>query len=115
MELNTLENEMIIDIYDADMFPEMPLEIENYKLIEEEPKKKKQEFVFYLNKLKKLGLIKYEEKEVFTKGGNYSIKYNNNVTIIREDKIHIDSKGLKLVEGYNYSHSEIKEKCIIND
>jgi len=110
MELNILESEMIIDIYDADMFPEMPLEIENYKLIEEDPNKKKQEFVFYLNKLKKLGLIKYEEKEAFAKGGIRSTKYNNNVTIIYEDKIHIDSKGIKLVERYIYSNSEIHRK-----
>ena len=40
MELNTLESEMIIDIYDADMFPEMPFEIENYNLAEEDPKKR---------------------------------------------------------------------------
>jgi len=110
MELNTLEREMIIDIYDADMFPEMPLEIENYKLIEEDPKKKKQEFAFYLNKLKKLGLIKYEEKEAFAKGGSRSTKYNNSVTIICEEKIHIDSKGIRLVERSIYSNSEIKRK-----
>ncbi len=115
MELNALESEMLIDIYDADMMPDMPFEIENYRLTEEDPKKKKQEFVFHLKKLKMLGLIKYEEREVFVKGGSRSTKYNNNVTIICEDKIHIDSKGIKLVEGYNYSNSEIKEKHIIND
>ena len=110
MELNTLEGEMLIDIYDADMLPEMPFEIENYKLTEEDPKKKKQEFAFYLKKLKRLGLIKYEEKEIFVKGGSHSTKYNNNVTIICEEKIHIDSKGIKLVERYNYSNSEIQRK-----
>jgi len=114
MELNTLESEMLIDIYDADMLPEMPFEIENYKLIEEDPQMKKHEFAFYLKKLKSLGLIKFEEKEVFVKGGSHSTKYNNNVTIICEDKMHIDSKGIKLVERYNYSNSEIREKCIIN-
>ena len=55
MELNTLETEMLIDIYDADMLPEMPFEFENYKLIEEDPKNKKQEFAFHLKKLKRLG------------------------------------------------------------
>ena len=114
MELNTLESEMLIDIYDADMMPDMPFEIENYKLEEEEPKDKEQEFAFYLKKLKTLGLIKYDEREVFVKGGIRSNKYNNNVTAIYGSKIHIDSKGMKLVEGYNYSNSEIKEKLIIN-
>ena len=115
MELNTLESEMLIDIYDDDMLPEMPFEIENYILTEEDPKKKQQEFAFHLKKLKMLGLIKYDEKEAFVKGGSRSTKYNNNVIRIYEDKIHIDSKGIKLVERYNYSNSEIKEKCIIND
>lgn len=115
MELNTLESEMLIDIYDADMMPEMPFEIENYRLAEEYPENKIQEFVFHLKKLKKLGLIKYEERVTFVKSGSYSSKYNNNVTRIYEDKIHIDSKGIKLVEGYNYSNSEIREKCIMND
>ena len=110
MELNTLESEMLIDIYDADMFPEMPFEIENYKLTEEDPKNKKHEFAFYLKNLKRLGLVKYEEKEVFSKGGSHSTKYYNNVTIICEDKIHIDSKGIKLVERYNYSNSAIQSK-----
>jgi len=110
MELSTLESEMLIDIYDADMMLEMPFEIENYKLTEEDPKEKKQEFAFYLNKLKKLGLVKYEEKEAFVKGGSRSTKYNNNnVTIICEDKIHIDLKGIKLVERYNYNSLEIKK------
>jgi len=115
MELNTLETEMLIDIYDSFMMPEMPFEIENYILIEEDPQKKRQEFAFYLRKLKKLALIKFEEKEVFVKSGNHSTKYNNNITIIYGDKIYIDSKGIKLVERYKYSHSEIKEKYIIND
>ena len=98
MELNTLETEILIDIYDADMLPGMTFEIENYKLKEEDPKDKKQEFAFYLGKLKRLGFVKYEEKEAFLKGGTRSIKYSNNVTMICEDKIHIDSKGIKLVE-----------------
>ena len=63
MELNALESEVLIDIYDADMIPDMPFEIENY---------------------------------IMTVGSR-SIKYNNNVTIIYEDKVHIDSKGIKLV------------------
>jgi hypothetical protein len=85
-------------------------------LTEEDPEKKKQEFDFHLKKLKMLGLIKYEEREAFIKDGSRSIKYNNNnVTIIYEDKIHIDSKGIKLVEGYNYSNSEIREKSRINN
>ena len=110
MELNTLESQMLIDIYDADMLPEMPFEIENYKLTEEDPKKKKHEFAFYLKKLKKLGFIKYKEKEAFSKCGSYSIKYYNNVTMICGDKIHIDFKGIKLVERYIYSDSEIQSK-----
>ena len=56
MELNALESEMLIDIYDADMMPEMPFEIENYILAEEYPENKIQEFVFHLKKLKKLDL-----------------------------------------------------------
>lgn len=115
MELNTLESEMLIDIYDADMMPEMPFEIENYRLIEEESEKKRQEFAFHIKKLKMLGLIKYEEREAFLKGGSRSTKYSNNLTIICMEKIHIDSKGIKLVEGYNYSDSEIMEKYIINE
>ncbi len=110
MELSTLEREMIIDIYDADMFPEMPFELENYKLIEENLKNRKQEFAFYLKKLKKLGLIKYEENEAFKKSGSRSSKYNNNVTEIYADKIYIDAKGIKLVERYIYSNLEIQKK-----
>jgi len=109
MELSTLENEMLIDIYDADMLPGMTFEIENYILKEEDPKDKKQEFAFYLGKLKRLGFIKYEEKEAFLKSGSRSTKYNNNVTIICEDKIHIDSKGIKLVD-YKYNNSEIQRE-----
>ena len=115
MELSILENEMLIDIYDDEMMPEMPFEIENYRLTEEEPQNQKQEFAFHLMRLKMLRLIKYEEGEAFVKAGNLNTKYKNNVTIIYEDKIHIDSKGIKLVEEYTYSNSEIKEKCIINE
>ena len=110
MGLSELESEMLIDIYDADMLPEMPFEIENYKLIEEGEIKKTQEFAFYLRELKKLGFVRYEENEAFLKSGSRSTKYNNNVTMIREDKIHIDSKGIKLVERYIYSNSEIQSK-----
>jgi len=110
MELNYLESEILIDIYDADMLPGMPFEIENYKLIEEDPKKMKQEFAFYLGKLKRLGFVKYEESEAFLKIGIRSTKYNNNVAIICEDKIHIDSKGIKLVERYNHSNTEIQNE-----
>jgi hypothetical protein len=110
MELSTLERDILIDIYDADMLPGMSFELENYKLNEEDPKEKKQEFAFYLGKLKRLGFVKYEEKEVFLKGGGRSTKYNNNVYMICEDKIHIDSKGIKLVEWYNYSNLEIERK-----
>ena len=110
MKLNTLESEMVIDIYDADMLPGMSFEIENYKLTEEDPKKKKQEFAFYLGKLKRLGFVKYEEKEAFLKDGIRSTKYNNNVAMIYEDKIHIDSKGIKLVEWYNHNNSEIQRQ-----
>lgn len=112
MELSTLESEILIDIHDADMFPQMPFEIENYTLIEKEPKKKIQELAFYLKKLRRLGLIRYEENEVFAKGGSRSTKYNNNVTSICGDKIHIDSKGLKLVERYNYDKAETQKKII---
>ncbi|WP_291633559.1 hypothetical protein [Clostridium sp.] len=107
MKLNTLESQMVIDIYDADMLPEMLFEIENYKLTEGEDKRKKQEFAFHLEKLKKLGFIKYEEKEAFLKEGIRSTKYNNNVAMIYENKIHIDSKGINLVEWDNHSNSEI--------
>lgn len=114
MELNELESEILIDIYDADMLPGMPFEIENFKLKEVDPKEKKQEFAFYLGKLKKLGFVKYEEKDAFLKNGIRSIKYNNNVTMINEDKVHIDSKGIKLVEWYNHSSLAIQKnesKC----
>jgi hypothetical protein len=106
MELNTLEREILIDIYDADNLPGMSFEIEEYTLTEEDEKLKKQEFAFYLRKLKKLGFIKYKEDEAFSKSGLRSTKYNNNVTIVYEEKIHIDSKGIKLVELYNYNTAE---------
>ncbi|MCJ7689675.1 MAG: hypothetical protein MUO60_10210 [Clostridiaceae bacterium] len=114
MELNALEREILIDIYDADMLPGMKFEIENYKLTEIDPKKQKQEFASVLGKLKRLGFVKYEEKEAFLKDGIRSTKYKNNVTMICEDKIHVDSKGIKLVEWYNHSSSESQEspfKC----
>jgi hypothetical protein len=97
MELTTLENQMLMDIYCADMEPGMSFEFEDYNLTEKDPKEKNWEFSYYLAKLKKLGLIKYEENEALLKGGNYSTKYDNNVAMICEDKIHIDSKGIKLV------------------
>jgi len=109
MELNALENEILIDIYDADMLPGMTFDIENYKLKEEDQIDKKHEFAYYLGKLKRLGFINYEEKEAFFKSGSNSIKYDNNVTIICENKIHIDSKGIKLVD-FNYSNSEIQKE-----
>ena len=99
MELSKLEKQIIIDIYDADMSPGMPFEIQNYKLEEIDPNDKKQEFAFYLDRLKRLGFIKYEEKEAFLKSGNCCEKHNNNVKWIYEDKIHIDTDGIKFVEG----------------
>jgi len=113
MELNILESQLLIDIYDADMLPGMSFEMENYKLTEEDPKKMKQEFAFYLGKLKKSGFIKYEEKEAFLKNGIRSTKYSNNVAIIHEDKIHIDTKGIKFVECCNHNTSEIRIKMDI--
>ena len=110
MELNALESEILIDIYDTDMLPGMSFEIDNYRLLEEDEKDKKQEFAFYLGELKRLGFIKYEEKEAFLKSGSRSTKYNNNVTMICEDKIHIDSKGVKLVERYTYINTEDQRK-----
>lgn len=107
MKLTTLENQMLVDIYDADMLPGMSFEFENYNLTEEDSKEKNQEFASYLAKLKRLGFIKYEEKEAFLKSGSFSTKYNNNVAMICEDKIHIDSEGIKLVDML-----EIKEKSI---
>jgi len=98
MKLSKLENEIIIDIYDADMSPGMSFEIQNYELEENDPNAKKQEFAFHLGKLKRLGFIKYEEKEAFLNGGMHSIKYNNSVRRVCEDKIHIDDEGIKLVE-----------------
>ncbi|MGH4139746.1 hypothetical protein [Clostridium sp.] len=98
MELSKLENQIVMDIYDADMSPGMSFEIQNYKLDEQDPKDRKQEFAYHLVKLKRLGLIKYEEKEAFLKGGSISAKYNNSVRVVREDKIHIDYEGIKLVE-----------------
>lgn len=99
MELSKLENQIVMDIYDADMSPGMSFEIQNYKLDEQDPKDKKQEFAYHLGKLKRLGFIKYEEKEAFLKGGSISAKYNNSVRVVREDKIHIADEGIKLVEG----------------
>lgn len=106
MELNTLENEILMDIYDADMLPGITFDIQNYILKEESSIDKKQEFAFHLIKLKNLGYIKFEE-QVFLKSGNYSNKYNNNVTKIYEDKIHIDFKGINFVEWYISGNSEI--------
>ncbi|MGV8980103.1 hypothetical protein [Clostridium sp.] len=99
MELSKLENQIVMDIYDADMSPGMLFEIQNYKLEEQDPQDKRQEFAYYLGKLKRLGFIKYEEKEAFLEGGDLSAKYNNSVRVVCEDKIHIDYEGIKLVEG----------------
>jgi hypothetical protein len=110
MELNTLENQILIDIYEADMFPGMSFEIANFNLKEEDKKKQTQEFAFYLVKLKRLGFVQYEENEAFINGGNISTKYNNNVAMIYEEKIHIDSKGVDLVEWYNHQNSEIQRQ-----
>ncbi len=110
MELNTLESQILIDIYEADMLPGMSFEIANYNLTEEDKRKKTHEFAFYLAKLKRLGFVQYEEKEAFLKDGILSTKYNNNVAMVCEDKIHIDSKGIKLVEWYNQGNSEIQKQ-----
>ena len=98
MELNKIEKQILTDIYDVDLSLGMPFEIQNYILTESDPKEKKQEFAYYLARLKELGFIKYEEAEAFINSGIHSIKYNNNVDVIYGDKIHIDSKGIKLVE-----------------
>ena len=111
MELNTLEIEILIDIYDSDMLPGMAFEMENYKLKEKELKDKKHEFAFYLENLKKFSYIKYDEKEAFLKCGIVSKKYNNDVTMICEDKIHIDSKGIKLVEFFNLKTQSEMYRC----
>ena len=52
MELSVLESEMLIDIYDDDMMPEMPFEIENYRLTEEEPTKAETRICFPFNEIK---------------------------------------------------------------
>lgn len=110
MELNKIENQIIIDVYDADMSPGMSFEIQNFKLEEKELNDKKQEFAFYLGKLKRLGFIKYDEKEAFLKGGSRSIKYNNNVKKVCEEKIHIDSEGIKLVEESKRTYNKVKKE-----
>ena len=112
MELTTLENQMLMDIYYADMEPGMSFEFEDYKLTEEGPNEKNHEFSCCLAKLKRFGLIKYEESEAFLKGGSYSSKYGNNVVMIFEDKIHIDSKGIKLVDMIENQRKKYKMSSI---
>ncbi|MGV8983284.1 hypothetical protein [Clostridium sp.] len=111
MKLNTLEIEILIDIYDADMLPGMAFEMENYKLKEKELKDKKHEFAFYLENLKKYSYIKYDEKEAFLKCEIVNNKYNNNITMIFEEKIHIDYKGIKLVESFNLKTQSEMYRC----
>ena len=40
MELNTLESQILIDIYEADMLPGMSFEIANYNLKEDDQKRR---------------------------------------------------------------------------
>lgn len=85
----------------------------NYELTEGSPDGKKQEFAFYLAKLKRLHLIKYDEDRAFICGGFRHPKYKNNVVMIWGEYIHLTSLGIKLVEDAKKSATEqFKEKEI---
>ena len=98
MELNKLETQMLIDIYDADMTAGKSIKILDYELTEKDPKEKTQEGAFYLGKLQRLGFIDYDEEKAFICGGWQNTKYKNNVIMIWGERLHITPKGIELVE-----------------
>lgn len=98
MKLCKLEMKILIDIYDSEMSNKETINLMNYELIKHDPRKKEQEFAFYLTELKNAHLVTYDEDKAFSCGGWRSPKYNNNVLIVWGKDVHISPIGIKLVE-----------------
>lgn len=111
MKLNELETQILLDIYEMDINHGPRINMNNYELKEAVEKEKRQEFVSYLQKLKRFEYIEYEEDNAFRLGGIRSTKYRTNVCMIWSDEIHISKKGIELVEEIKKTVLEkIKEK-----
>lgn len=113
MELSKLEVQILSDIYDADMSAKPAINFNNYELTETDTNERKQEFAFYLSKLKRLGFIEYEDNKAFSCGGWRSQKYRLNVLIFWSENIHIAFLGIRLVEEVRKATADnLKEKGI---
>jgi len=113
MELNKLETQILIDIYDSDMTVGKSIKIQDYELTEKDTKEKTHEVTFYLEKLKRLGFLSYDESRAFISGGWKNTKYKNNVIMIWGEQLHISPKGMELVEEAKKTTTQkFKEKGI---
>jgi hypothetical protein len=94
MILSDLEKQLLFDIYEMDMNKGGEPNFNNYKL-QSIQNERFQEVAYYLDKLKRFGLIDYEESKAFVKGGRINPDYHNNVLVIWWKNIHITKEGIK--------------------
>jgi hypothetical protein len=92
--LSDLEKQLLTDIYEMDMNKGESPKLDNYEL-ETIQNERFQEIAYYLEKLKRLELLDYDESKAFVTGGRKNPKYHNNVLMIWWDKIHVTKEGIK--------------------
>ena len=100
MELKPIEVDMLIGIYQMNLNNRGTISMEDYVLEEDDDFEQKQEFYSYLNELKKLHYIEFENKD-FIFGGQVSKKYGTNVQIINNNRIKITKKGINYMVPLN--------------
>ncbi|MCY6485901.1 hypothetical protein OW763_16440 [Clostridium aestuarii] len=114
MELNTIETQILLDVYEADINFKEQININNYTLNETDKKERKHEFAAYLLKLKRLKYIDFDEEKTFIKGGCQSPKYHTNVIMFWTEYIHITEKGIKCVENIKKTVLEKSKEELID-
>jgi len=107
MELNKIEKQILIDIYEFDINHEKTIKRINYELVETNNHEKNQEFASYLLNLKRLKYIEFDEKATLFIGGQNSLKYYTCYCMFRTQNIHIKEKGIEFVKEVLKSDEKI--------
>lgn len=100
MELESVEVDMLMGIYEMDKNNRSTISMKDYPLEEDNFFEQKQEFYSHLNNLRRLHYIEFQDKD-FIFGGQLSRKYGTNVQIISCDRIRITGKGISYVTRLN--------------